>query len=79
MLFNDLVKICREAEQEADMEIFERCADMVHDIVRVADSMMDAGYIENFEGDITRCNNNRLFQINIILLFNLKTGRVAIQ
>ena len=54
MLFNDLVKICGEAEQEVDVEMFEKCADMVHDIVRVADSMMDAGYIENFEGDITR-------------------------
>ena len=54
MLFNDLVKICGEAEQEGDVDMFEKCADMVHDIVRVADSMMDAGYIENFEGDITR-------------------------
>lgn len=54
MLFNDLVKICGDAELEVDVEMFEKCADMVHDIVRVADSMMDAGYIENFEGDITR-------------------------
>ena len=54
MLFNDLVKICSDAEQESDVDMFEKCADMVHDIVRVADSMMDAGYIENFEGDITR-------------------------
>lgn len=54
MLFTDLVKICGEAEQWVDVEMFEKCADMVHDIVRVADSMMDAGYIENFEGDITR-------------------------
>ena len=54
MLFTDLVKICGEAEQWVDVEMFEKCSNMVHDIVRVADSMMDAGYIENFEGDITR-------------------------
>ena len=33
--------------------MYEECREMVNDIAKAADNMMDAQYIENFEGDIT--------------------------
>ena len=33
--------------------MFEQCREMVNTIAQAADNMMDAQYIENFDGDIT--------------------------
>ena len=42
-----------DAELEAEARMYEQCREMVNTIAQAADNMMDAQYIENFDGDIT--------------------------
>ena len=52
-MFDSLARVAEEAEQESEARMYEECREMVNDIAKTADNMMDAQYIENFEGDIT--------------------------
>ena len=53
LLFNSLARNAVEAEQEAEVRMYDECREMVNGIAQAADNMLDAQYIENFEGDIT--------------------------
>ena len=53
LLFDSLARNAVEAEQEVEVRMYDECREMVNGIAQAADNMMDAQYIENFEGDIT--------------------------
>ena len=53
LLFNSLARNAVDAEQEAEVRMYDECREMVIGIAQATDNMMDAQYIENFEGDIT--------------------------
>mgnify|MGYP001169796970 CR=1 FL=1 len=53
ILFDSLARNAEDAELGAEARMFEQCREMVNTIAQAADNMMDAQYIENFDGDIT--------------------------
>ena len=53
LLFNSLARNAVDAEQEAEVRMYDECREMVNGIAQATDNMMDAQYIENFDGDIT--------------------------
>ena len=53
ILFDSLARNAEDAELEAEARMYEQCREMVNTIAQAADNMMDAQYIENFDGDIT--------------------------
>ena len=54
MLLEELVKHCKIAEQNYEAEKFQGCYEIVSEITKNVDEMMEAGHIELFPGDITK-------------------------
>ena len=48
MLFDEVARLSRAAEQEQEFAVFSECSGLAHELAKVADTMMTAGNIEDF-------------------------------